>query len=136
MEGGHLAARLIDAQELWIGRKIEVNKPRVANLRDEKNVGHARRIAVTKAAGSRIPREQRLNATEADCHPMMLPGDDSGGVKAHRIRQMLAHTQIVERVDLAGYRQCDRANAGTTCGVFGQQRRMGSGFLKAFDNRL
>ena len=93
------------------GEKSIVDAARVGELRHEADVGERRRVAVAEAARRRFAREPRFERLEADVDPVLVPAVLLLFGDAERAGQVMQHAQVVERMDVAGDRERDRAHA-------------------------
>ena len=98
----------------------------VEDLRHEHAVGQAGRVAVAEAAGRRAAGELALDRLQAGLDPVPVPAVLGLVVDAQLALQVAQHAQVVERMDLAGDVERDRAHAGAAERVGGQERRLGT----------
>ena len=89
------------------------NAARVRDLRHEADVGERGRVAVAEAPGRAVVRQRLLQRLEADVDPVAVPAVLLLLREAQRADQVVQHAQVVERMDLAGDLQRDRAHART-----------------------
>ena len=78
--------------------------------------------------------ELRLDCLETHIAPVAAPAVLLRLGRAQRAGQVIQHTQVVERVDVAGDRERERAHAGATGGVRRQQRRLRGRLVEPLDD--
>ena len=72
----------------------------------------------------RVARQRLLERFEADVDPVRVPRVLLRLVHAHRVQEVAQHAQVVDRMDVAGDRMRDAADARALVGGPGQQRRL------------
>ena len=70
---GSLVAGRRNTHDRRVGCEVDAHRRGVEHLRHEADVGDARLIAVAEPAGTRIPRQLRLDALEAGVDPLRRP---------------------------------------------------------------
>jgi hypothetical protein len=90
---------------------------------------------VTERARRRVRGKLRLERGEAGVDPVPVPGILGLLADIERADQVAQHAQIVQRMDVAADRQCDRAHPGAARQRRRQQRRLRMSLVQVFDDR-
>src|SRR5690606_17718526 len=84
---------------------------------------------------ARVPGQHFLQRVEALADPVTNPVHACGLIQAELVFQVAQHAEVVQRMDVAGDRERQRAYPGTVRLVGGQQRRIGMNLFQVFDDR-
>src|SRR5690606_317143 len=101
----------------------------------ETNICDRKRVGMTEAACRRMTAQLRLEPRETFDDPVPIPRIHVRLVLPEAISQIVQHTQIVQRMDIARDSERDRAHARTLERGIRQQRRLRIELVQVFDDR-
>src|ERR1700716_1933959 len=87
-KGIELHAALVDPHNRRIGRQIKAVPSGIEHLRDQRDVGEPRYVAMTENAGAGIAGQQLLKCAKANVDPVIVPGRDHRLVMPERPLQI------------------------------------------------
>ena len=122
-----------DAPHRGVRRQVQAEAARVEHLGHQAAVGQRGRVAMAAQAGLRVARQLRLDGFQAQRHPVVYPG---GALRVGGLQgagEVVEHAQVVQRVDVAGHAQRQRAHAGAAHGALRQQRGRGVRLFQVFE---
>src|SRR5688572_13924887 len=133
-EGGDALARVVHRADAGVGRHVDLEALGVGDLGDEADVRDRGRVAEAERAGSALG-EHGLERVEPFAYPVAVPVVAPRLVDLELLREVLQHAQVVERVDVAGDRERDRAHPRAILETLGQKRRQRMLLVEVLDDR-
>ena len=124
---------LFGAEQRRIGIERHVVASRIVELRDEADVGAGRRVTEQEFACARS--SQNLQRWKSFVDPMRVPAVDFFLRMAELALQIFEHSEVVQRVDVAGDRHRHRHDVRTLGGGRGQKRLVGEAEIEVIDDR-
>ncbi len=115
--------------------RAAVEAPGVEDLRHDQHVGQRHLRTEHEAAGTTLGLQPRLQLRQPLLDPVPVPAVLLLFGERQVAHQVAQHPQVVERMDLAGDRQCRRAHVGAQFRLMRQKRRLRPGLFQVLDDR-